>query len=110
MTAFWAFLLGAGSGAACAWCWAMCRQADEFAAVAKQFDDGLSQAIRVIRLPKPTDPGQPEIRAINRAIKGVRQRIGQHEAVDAARAREGRGPFLFYRRAAMDDEPESFIG
>ena len=104
-----AFFVGLATGGIGVLCWAMCRQADEFAAIAKQFDDGLSQAMRPLRFPKPIAPGQPEIRAINRAIKRVRQRLGQHEAVDAARARKGLGPFLFYRRAAMDDEPETFI-
>ncbi len=93
-----AFFAGLATGAVGVWCWAMCREIDETAAVMKQFDEELSQSMR-----------QSTAMKVVEAINRTKLRLRQHAAVDAARAREGRGPFLFYRRAAMDNDGETFI-
>ena len=94
-----AFFAGLATGAVCVWCWAMCREIDDKAALKKLFDEGLSQSMR-----------RATATSVVEAINRTKLRLRQHTAVDAARAREGRGPFLFYRRSAMDDnDGETFI-
>ena len=72
MAAVTAFFVGLFAGGVCGWCWTMCwamrREADEMEAVAKQFDEGLSQSIR-------------------QTSDLVVRRIRQNAAVSAARKR-----------------------
>ncbi len=109
------FFFGVYMGGVVVWIWAMCREADERGAVDKQFDDGLSQSMRHITatdvlnsFPDPSDAKQSALRAVTLR---VRRRMGQHLAVDSARARLGLGPCTFYSRESrrLDDDGETFI-
>ncbi len=106
------FFFGVYVGGVVVWIWAMCREADDSAALDKQFDDGMSQSMRHITATDVTQSMRsPIIHAIDRGTKRVWRRIGQHEAVDAARARLGLGPCTFYSRESrrVDDDGETFI-
>ncbi len=100
MTGVVTFFVGVFAGGVCAWCWTMCwamrREAEESAAVDKQFDDGLSQDMRAQWV-----AAESIRRASNRAVR----RLRQAEAIDAARAREGFGPSPCY-----DPPPDDPLG
>ncbi len=94
------FFFGVYVGGVVVWIWAMCREADEDEAIRRQFDDGLSQSMR-----------RATATSVTVAIHRAQRRLGQHLAVDAARARRGLGPCTFYSRESrrVDDNPETFI-
>ena len=97
MTSVAAFFVGLFAGGVAAWCWAMCREADEYEAVAKQFDEGLSQSMR---------SNDAVCKSIRRASNRAVRRIRQAEAIDVARAREGFGPRPFYDPPEFDDDDD----